>query len=80
VPADKTIVLGIMTSKRPELESKEALKRRIEEAARHVPLEQLALSPQCGFSSTVHGNELSEDAQWRKLARVVEVANEVWPG
>ncbi len=80
VPADKTIVLGIMTSKRPELESTDTLKRRIEEAARYVPLEQLALSPQCGFSSTVHGNELSEDDQWRKLARVVEVAHEVWPG
>jgi 5-methyltetrahydropteroyltriglutamate--homocysteine methyltransferase len=80
VPADKTIVLGIMTSKRPELESKKTLERRIEEAARYVRLEQLALSPQCGFSSTVHGNELSEDDQWRKLARVVEVANEVWSG
>jgi 5-methyltetrahydropteroyltriglutamate--homocysteine methyltransferase len=80
VPADKTIVLGIMTSKRPELESKKTLERRIEEAARYVPLEQLALSPQCGFSSTVHGNELSEDDQWSKLARVVEVANEVWSG
>ncbi len=79
VPRGKTVVLGIMTSKRPELESKDALIRRIEDAARHVPLEQLALSPQCGFSSTVHGNELSEDDQWRKLARVVEVANQVWP-
>ena len=63
-----------MTSKRPELESKDALKRRIDEAARQMPLDQLALSPQCGFSSTVHGNELSEADQWRKLARVVEVA------
>ena len=79
VPRGKTMVLGIMTSKRPELETKDALKRRIEDAARHVPQGQLALSPQCGFSSTVHGNELSEDDQWRKLARVVEVANEVWP-
>ena len=79
VPKGKTVVLGLMTSKRPELESVDALKRRIEEAARFVPLEQLALSPQCGFSSTVHGNELSEDDQWRKLARVVEVANQVWP-
>jgi 5-methyltetrahydropteroyltriglutamate--homocysteine methyltransferase len=79
VPKGKTVVLGIMTSKRPEVESKDALKRRIDDAARHVPLDQLALSPQCGFSSTVHGNELSEDDQWRKLARVVEVANEVWP-
>jgi 5-methyltetrahydropteroyltriglutamate--homocysteine methyltransferase len=79
VPRGKTVVLGVMTSKRPELESKDALKRRIEEAARLTPLDQLALSPQCGFSSTVHGNELTEDDQWRKLARVVEVANEVWP-
>jgi 5-methyltetrahydropteroyltriglutamate--homocysteine methyltransferase len=79
VPQGKTVVLGIMTSKRPELESADALKRRIEEAARFVPLEQLALSPQCGFSSTVHGNELSEADQWRKLARVVEVASQVWP-
>jgi 5-methyltetrahydropteroyltriglutamate--homocysteine methyltransferase len=79
VPKGKTVVLGIVTSKRPLLESADALKRRIEEAARLVPLEQLALSPQCGFSSTVHGNELSEDDQWRKLARVVEVAREVWP-
>jgi 5-methyltetrahydropteroyltriglutamate--homocysteine methyltransferase len=79
VPRGKTVVLGIMTSKRPELETQDALVRRIEDTARHVPLEQLALSPQCGFSSTVHGNELSEDDQWRKLARVVEVANQVWP-
>jgi 5-methyltetrahydropteroyltriglutamate--homocysteine methyltransferase len=79
VPKGKTVVLGIVTSKRPLLESADALKRRIEEAARFVPLEQLALSPQCGFSSTVHGNEISEDDQWRKLARVVEVANQVWP-
>jgi 5-methyltetrahydropteroyltriglutamate--homocysteine methyltransferase len=80
VPRGKTVVLGIMTSKRPKLEGKDALKKRIAEAARYVPLEQLALSPQCGFSSTVHGNELSEDDQWKKLARVVEVAREVWPG
>jgi methionine synthase II (cobalamin-independent) len=79
VPPDKRVVLGIMTSKRPELESKDALIRRIEDAARYVPLDQLALSPQCGFSSTVHGNELSEDHQWRKLARLVEVADQVWP-
>ena len=78
VPKGKTVVLGVMTSKRPELESKDALKRRIDEATRHVPLDQLALSPQCGFASTVHGNLLTEDDQWRKLARVVEVANQVW--
>ena len=80
VPKGKRVVLGVMTSKRPELESKDALKRRIEEAARSMPLEQLALSPQCGFSSTVHGNELTEADQWKKLARVVEVAEEVWAG
>jgi 5-methyltetrahydropteroyltriglutamate--homocysteine methyltransferase len=79
LPKGKTVVLGLVTTKRPELESKEDLRRRIEEAARHAPLDQLALSPQCGFSSTEHGNELSEDEQWRKLARVVEVAREVWP-
>ncbi len=79
VPPGKTVVLGIMTSKRPEIETKDALIRRIEAAARYVPLDQLALSPQCGFSSTVHGNELSEDDQWQKLARVVEVANQLWP-
>jgi 5-methyltetrahydropteroyltriglutamate--homocysteine methyltransferase len=79
VPRGKSVVLGIVTSKRPELESKDALKRRIEGAAAQLSLDQLALSPQCGFSSTVHGNELSEDDQWRKLARVVEVAREVWP-
>jgi 5-methyltetrahydropteroyltriglutamate--homocysteine methyltransferase len=79
VPKGKTVVLGIMTSKHPQLESKDALKRRIDEAARQMPLDQLALSPQCGFSSTVHGNELTADDQWQKLARVVEVAQEVWP-
>jgi 5-methyltetrahydropteroyltriglutamate--homocysteine methyltransferase len=79
VPRGKVVVLGIVTSKRPELESRDALKRRIEDAARHLPLDQLALSPQCGFSSTVHGNELSEGDQWRKLALIVEVAQEVWP-
>jgi 5-methyltetrahydropteroyltriglutamate--homocysteine methyltransferase len=78
VPKGKTVVLGIMTSKHPQLESKDALKRRIDEAARQMPLDQLALSPQCGFSSTVHGNELTADDQWQKLARVVEVAHEVW--
>ena len=73
-------MLGLVTTKVGELESKDALKRRIDEAARVVPLEQLALSPQCGFSSTHHGNALSVDDQWRKLERVVEVAREVWGG
>ena len=75
---DKRVVLGLVTTKRGELESKDELKRRIDEAARHAPLEQLCLSPQCGFSSTVEGNELGEDEQWAKLALIVEVAEEVW--
>jgi 5-methyltetrahydropteroyltriglutamate--homocysteine methyltransferase len=74
----KQVVLGLVTTKTGELESKDELKRRIEEAARYAPLEQLCLSPQCGFSSTVDGNALSEDQQWAKLALVVEVAEEVW--
>jgi len=61
-----------------DLESKDALKRRIDEAAQFVPLDRLCLSPQCGFSSTHHGNALSQDDQWRKLERVVETAREVW--
>ena len=78
VPPGKVVVLGLVTSKRPQLESKDDLKRRIDEAAQHVPLEQLALSPQCGFSSTSEGNALSVDDQRAKLALVVEVAQEVW--
>ncbi|HEX2127220.1 MAG TPA: 5-methyltetrahydropteroyltriglutamate--homocysteine S-methyltransferase [Thermoleophilaceae bacterium] len=78
MPKGKVVVLGVMTSKRAELESKDALKRRIEEASRYVSLDQLALSPQCGFASTAHGNLMTEDDQWRKLGRVVEVAREVW--
>ena len=75
---NKRIVLGLVTTKLGELESKDDLKRRIDEAAAFVPLERLCLSPQCGFSSTHHGNALSQDDQWRKLERVVEVATEVW--
>jgi 5-methyltetrahydropteroyltriglutamate--homocysteine methyltransferase len=74
----KIVVLGIMTSKTGELESKDELKRRIDDAAKFLPLEQLALSPQCGFASTEEGNTLTEDQQWAKLARCVEVAREVW--
>ncbi len=74
----KTVVLGIMTSKSGVLESKDDLKRRIDEAAKYLPLEQLALSPQCGFASTEEGNTLTEDEQWAKLRRCVEVAMEVW--
>ncbi|MGY1795212.1 5-methyltetrahydropteroyltriglutamate--homocysteine S-methyltransferase [Geodermatophilus sp. SYSU D00525] len=78
VPPGKRVVLGLVTTKRPALESKDDLKRRIDEASRHVPLEQLAISPQCGFSSTVEGNALTRDEQVAKLALVVEVAQEVW--
>ncbi|MEQ9609983.1 MAG: 5-methyltetrahydropteroyltriglutamate--homocysteine S-methyltransferase [Kiloniellaceae bacterium] len=78
MPKGKRVVLGLMSSKRPEVESKAALKQRIDEAAQYVPLEQCCLSHQCGFSSTAHGNELSEDDQWKKLERCVEVAGEVW--
>ena len=80
LPKGRKLVLGLVTTKTGGLESKEDLKRRIAEAARHVPLEHLCLSPQCGFSSTHHGNLLTEDEQWRKLERVVEVAREVWGG
>lgn len=78
VPEDKTVVLGLVTTKLDQMETKDELKSRIEEASQYIPVEQLALSPQCGFSSTVHGNELAEDTQWRKLELVVETANEVW--
>jgi 5-methyltetrahydropteroyltriglutamate--homocysteine methyltransferase len=78
LPGDKTVVLGLITSKAGTLESKDAVKRRIEEATAFVPLERLALSPQCGFASTAEGNELSEDEQWRKLALCVEIARAVW--
>ena len=78
VPKGKTVVLGLVSSKTPALESKDFLKRRIGEAAKYVPLENLCLSPQCGFSSTHHGNALTQDEQWKKLALVVQVAGEVW--
>ena len=74
----KTVVLGLVTTKFGQLEHKDDLKRRIDEAARYAPLEQLALSPQCGFSSTVHGNNIAVEDQRRKLALVVETAAEVW--
>ncbi|WP_448624017.1 5-methyltetrahydropteroyltriglutamate--homocysteine S-methyltransferase [Geodermatophilus sp. URMC 64] len=78
VPPGKRVVLGLVTTKRPQLESKDELKRRIDEAAKVVPLEQLCLSPQCGFSSTVEGNNLTRDEQIAKLALIVETAEEVW--
>ncbi len=78
VPKGKKVVLGLVTTKFGQLEDKDTIKRRIDAAAKYVPLENLALSPQCGFSSTYHGNDLSQDDQWRKLQRIVEVAKEVW--
>ncbi|GGI04102.1 5-methyltetrahydropteroyltriglutamate--homocysteine S-methyltransferase [Egicoccus halophilus] len=78
VPPGKQVVLGLITTKRPELESKDDLKRRVDEASRFVPIEQLCLSPQCGFSSTVDGNSLTFDDQRAKLELVVETAQEIW--
>ena len=78
VPKGKMVVLGLVTSKSGTLESKDELKRRIDQAARYIDLDQLCLSPQCGFASTEEGNILAEDEQWAKLRRIVEVAEEVW--
>jgi len=78
VPKGKTVVLGLVTSKTGTLEAKDAIKRRIEEAAKFVDLDQLCLSPQCGFASTEEGNVLAEDEQWAKLRMIVEIAEEVW--
>jgi 5-methyltetrahydropteroyltriglutamate--homocysteine methyltransferase len=78
VQKGKKVVLGLVSSKTGQLESKDELKKRVAEASKYVPLEDLCLSPQCGFSSTHHGNQLTQDEQWRKLERVVEVAREVW--
>ena len=78
VPKGKTVVLGLVTSKAGALESVEDLERRIADAAKYVPLDQLCLSPQCGFASTEEGNSLAEEEQWAKLARIVEVARKVW--
>ena len=78
VPKGKLVVLGLVTTKRGELEDSDLLKRRIEEASRYVDLDQLCLSPQCGFSSTVDGNELTREQQADKLRLVVEVAEDVW--
>ena len=78
LPKGKTVVLGLVTSKTGQLESRDTILRRIEEAARFAPLEQLALSPQCGFASTEEGNTLAEDEQWAKLKMIVDIADEVW--
>jgi 5-methyltetrahydropteroyltriglutamate--homocysteine methyltransferase len=78
LPKGKTVVLGLVTSKTGTLEKKDDIKRRIEEASKHADLDQLALSPQCGFASTEEGNVLAEDEQWAKLRMIVELAGEVW--
>ena len=78
VPRGKTVVLGLLSTEVPQLETKENLLARLEEASKYVPLDTMAISPQCGFACTMEGNLLSEHAQWAKLARVVEIANQVW--
>jgi len=78
VPKGKTVVLGLVTSKTGDLENKDDIKRRIDDAGRYLDLDQLCLSPQCGFASTEEGNLLTEDQQWAKLSRIVEIADEVW--
>jgi 5-methyltetrahydropteroyltriglutamate--homocysteine methyltransferase len=78
LPKGKSVVLGIVTTKSGKLESKDELKRRIDEAAKYAPVDQLCISGQCGFASTEEGNTLTEDEQWAKLRRMVEVAEEVW--
>lgn len=78
LPKGKIVVLGLVTSKSGTLESKDTIKRRIDEAAKYTDLDQLCLSPQCGFASTEEGNSLAEDEQWKKLELIVEIAREVW--
>src|SRR5262249_39336002 len=78
VPKGKFVVLGIITSKSGVLESKDELKRRIDEATKYIALDQLCLSPQCGFASTEEGNLRGEGVQWAKLRMIVELADEVW--
>ena len=80
VPKEKTVVLGIVTTKTGQLESKDQLRRRIDEAAKYIDMTQLALSPQCGFASTEEGNLLGETEQWAKLERIVDIALDVWGG
>jgi 5-methyltetrahydropteroyltriglutamate--homocysteine methyltransferase len=80
VPKGKLVVLGLVTSKFGELESKELIKRRIDQAAKFVPLDQICLSPQCGFASSEEGNIVAEEEQWAKLRMIVEIAEEVWGG
>jgi 5-methyltetrahydropteroyltriglutamate--homocysteine methyltransferase len=78
LPKGKTVILGLVTSKTGTLETREDLLRRIDEASKYAPLDQLCLSPQCGFASTEEGNTLAEEEQWAKLKLVIDVSNEVW--
>jgi 5-methyltetrahydropteroyltriglutamate--homocysteine methyltransferase len=78
VPKNKIVVLGLVTSKSGTLESKDELKHRIDQATKYIALDQLCLSPQCGFASTEEGNILAEDEQWAKLRMIVELSEEVW--
>ena len=78
VPRGKTVVLGLVSSKLPELESQDHLAKRIDEASKYIALENLAISPQCGFASTMEGNLLTEEQQWEKLKLVVDTARQVW--
>ena len=78
VPKDKIVVLGLITTKKPQLEKADDVVRRIHEAAKYFPLENLTLSPQCGFASTAEGNLLTEDEQWAKMRLVAEAARKVW--
>ena len=79
VPDGPTVVMGVMSSKKPRLETVDELKRAVEEASQFLDVDRLALSPQCGFASTYIGNEITEDIQWRKLETLVEAANAIWP-
>jgi 5-methyltetrahydropteroyltriglutamate--homocysteine methyltransferase len=78
LPKGKSVILGLVTSKTGVLENKDDIKRRIDEATKYVDLDQLCLSPQCGFASTEEGNTLAEEEQWAKLRMIVEIAEEVW--
>jgi 5-methyltetrahydropteroyltriglutamate--homocysteine methyltransferase len=78
VPRDKTVVLGLISSKKPQLENADDVARRIQDAARFFPIDNLALSPQCGFASTMEGNLLTEEEQWAKLRLVADVARRLW--
>ncbi len=78
IPKDKQVVLGIITSKKPELENIDLLVKRVQEAAQYFPLDNLCVSPQCGFASTEEGNELTEQEQWDKIDLVVKTAQKIW--